>query len=49
VQASLRLSAAEVLQLASTGQLGKNAKLYAALRKAGVESEFRISMQNCYA
>ena len=39
----------QIMDLAASGQLGKNATLYAVMKKTGAESEFRIPVQHIYA
>ena len=38
----------QIINLAATGQLGKNANLYAVMKKADVAGEFRIPIQHIY-
>ena len=39
----------KIVELARSGSLGENANLYAVMRRAAVEHEFRIPMQGLYA
>jgi SAM-dependent methyltransferase len=39
----------QIMDLAASGQLGKNATLYAVMKKGGAASEFRVPIQHIYA